>query len=471
MLQRFIRDSLIYSIPRLLSGAMGVVLVPIYTKYLLPNQYGVMDILNIVYTLVNFIICFEITQAVARFLADAKDKTEIKTIASTAFIFSLVAYMGYALISLGFSEALARWILDDSSFSAIYRLFIFSSVLQGLFYFTINQLRWELKSKESVIAQAIYGLLSPVLTFIGLVVFELGLSSIYYALIVSNAVALAVSFYFLRNSLGLIFDLSVLKEMFTFSAPLVPSSIGVLAAVYIDRIFLKEMMSLNEVGIYGVAYSIASVMGLLFAGVQLSLTPLVYNYYKIENTRAEVAQIFRYFILAALGLIFLLVVFSSEIMTYLIDPNYHGSQYLIPFLMFSILCSYMYIFFPGIGIAKKTKTIALINFGVALVNIVLNILLIPVWGVYGAALATAIGTGIGAFLYFYFSQKHYPIKFNWSRILPAFMLVVVLMMIVYQAQASLAIRLLIAISGVGILVVMMADFNDLKKIRAIFKKA
>jgi len=111
--------------------------------------------------------------------------------------------------------------------------------------------------------------------------------------------------------------------------------------------------------------------------------------------------------------------FSREILRLFTTPPYYGAWAIIPVLAVASVCSKMYIFAPGLDIEKKTKRIALINIAAAVVNVVLNLFLIPHLGILGSALATLISSVILFFAYMHMSQKFYPIPYRWGVILPA----------------------------------------------------
>jgi O-antigen/teichoic acid export membrane protein len=193
------------------------------------------------------------------------------------------------------------------------------------------------------------------------------------------------------------------------------SSINIYITIYLDRIAIKHFMTLNDVGIYGVGYRFASIVSLFMTGITMSLTPIIYNKYKLSTTPAEIAKIFRYFISVALSAIILLSAVSYELMVMLTTPLYLSAWIVIPVIAGAILFSNMYIFMPGMDIAKKTKYITLINVATGIMNVTLNILFVPFMGIMGAAVATLCSSVVMFTLYAYFSQKFYYVPHQWGR--------------------------------------------------------
>ena len=144
MINRFFSDTLIYSLPNFFSRAVGLFLVLFYTRFLTPNEYGLIELILVLFSLLNVVLPLEITQAVARHFGDAnkKDKSEI---ISTSFIFTFLIFSFFYLISLIFSAEFSKLFFSSSinrdSIHYIFIFFIFYSLLK-LFE---NQLRWSLK--------------------------------------------------------------------------------------------------------------------------------------------------------------------------------------------------------------------------------------------------------------------------------------------------------------------------------------
>src|SRR3989337_2115659 len=310
MIKQFLKDSFFYSFANILSRGILFLLLPLYTRVLSPGDYGVIDILTIFGALVNIVVTLEIFQGLARSYSDVHDESEKIAYSSTALWFTLCAYAFFALIALFFSRELASFLLDSLESVKIFQVAMLSFVANGIFY--------------GQIAGAIAGSI--------------------------------ISWLFARDSFKLLFFWNKCKEMLMFSLPLVLSSINVFIMLYTDRVAIKKLMTISDVGIYGIGYRFASIVGLLMVGVNLALTPLIYSKYSAEATRNELVMIFRYFLAIALPLIMLISLFSQEFLWLFTTPQYYNAWSVMPILAAAILLSNMYIFMPGLDIAKKTKT-------------------------------------------------------------------------------------------------------------------
>jgi O-antigen/teichoic acid export membrane protein len=194
----------------------------------------------------------------------------------------------------------------------------------------------------------------------------------------------------------------------------------------------------------------------------------VYSNYKDPRTPVQFARVFRYFIAGAMVLAASLSVFSREILIVLTTEAYYSAVLVIPFLVVSTFLSGMYVFAPGLGIAKKTKLIASINFVGAFVNVILNIALIPTFGIVGAAVSTLISS-IGIFVVNMFaSQREYKIPHDTKKLMLSVIIASVLGTIGYFVNAYSVVLtigakfLVLGLLVVALVVLRLVDMDEIR---------
>lgn len=437
MLRQFVRDSAIYGVSSLLSRGIALLLLPFYTRVLAPSDYGIIDILTVLTTLVNVTIALEISQGLARHFPEARRRSEQIAYASTALWFTVGVYTLFAAIALASAPALAQWILESGERTAVFRAAVLSMWANGIFLLVLNQLRWRLQPKLYAITNVAFTLVSIGLTVVMVLVVKIGVIGVFLGQFVGGIGGAALALYFARQSYRPVFDWGKCKEMLRFSVPLVPSSAGVFVTLYVDRIAVKELLSLADLGLFGVGYRIASIIGLVMVGFQTSLTPLIYTHYRNPDTPHELARIFRSFVAFALLTMLALAMLSREIIMFLTTPEYYHAYMVVPLLAPAMLLSGMYIFAPGLNISKRTAMMAAINIASAILNTVLNIALIPVLSIRGAALATLLSTAATFSAYMMYSQKLYFVPHSWGRLGASVLVAVGIFLIGSQFNLSL----------------------------------
>lgn len=416
MLTKLLRHGLVYGITGLLSRGIQIVLIPVYTRVLVPEEYGMMDYMLAFAALVNLTVALEISQGVARRLADAGTAEEKRAYASTAAWFALAAYSFFAVVALLFSIPLTLFLLDNPAHAPVFRIAVIAIAANGVFCLLQDLLRWQLKPGGYAAASVAFTVATTAVGVYLVVVPRLGVAGIFYGQLAGALVGILASWLMWRELYDLQFVWEKCRDMLRYSLPLVVSGIAVFANLYIDRIAIKELLGLSELGVYGIGYRFASVVSLLVVGFQSALTPLIFQSHGLDTTPAQLARVFRYFTAMALSLVLLIGLFARELLWILATEQYYGAWDLMPVLAAGILFGNLYIFAPGLFLANKTRHVAGINIAAALLNLGLNLVLIPILGLIGAALATATASFAACCLYMMFSQRLYPVPHEWRRI-------------------------------------------------------
>ena len=438
MIKRFIKDTGIYGLSNILSKGISIILVPFYTRVLTPDDYGIIDILAVFYAIVAVTVPLEITQAVAIFLSDDNysengDRyTNNKIIvSSTAFFLTLFCFSFFLILSLIFSGPVALILLDDNSKVNIYQVASIHMFLTGLFYFVQNQLRWLLRPVKVAIVSITYTILSIALTIYFILISNFGVIGVFWAYVISAFIGFILGFYYSRDCYKFVFSFRKLKDMLKFSYPLVPSSVGVFFLNYTQRIIIKGIMTLGDLGLFGIASRLSSFINLAFQSIQGALIPLIYQRYKEKTTPESLRKMFNYLSFILFSCFIAISFFAKEIMILLTTPVFYSAYILVPFLFISEIFEGMKSFAVGLAIKKKTKTIALINLIGGTFTVGLSFLLIYLWGLLGAAIAISIKSISLFILQMIYSQKEYHVSYDFKKIVIACILAIVLIFVVY----------------------------------------
>ncbi len=417
MIRAFFKDGLIYALPALLSRGLSVFLVPLYTRVLSPADYGSFDLLMAVSNFLLIVVAFEVSQGLARFYAAEKNRFLQIKYASSALWFTFGCHFIFSVVMFFFSGPLSVFVMGRENTQAEFQVGIAYIFLSAIFSLIQNQFRWELRSKHYAAASLLFSFSSAAAVVVFAYFLKMGLMGLLLGMLLGVLLAVIYGLWNLRGSFGFYFDYVCLKQMLIFSIPLVPSSLAVVSSVYIDRLMLNYLMSVDDVGIFGIGARLASIAGLLVVGFQGALTPLVYTYYQEPETPRQLASIFRYFSAASLLLCAFVSIFAKDILFLVTTPDYYSAASVVVFLTPAILLAQMYIFAPGIGIAKKNHIMVWVNVGGLLLGASLNWLFIPIFGIDGAALSTCISHFFVFSALMVFSQRYYFVPHAWSRIL------------------------------------------------------
>lgn len=416
MLKRFFKDSVIYAVPTLFSGGLGFFLLPLYTRVLSPADYGSLDLFTIFAGVVQCIIALEVSQGVARFYTDEQDQEKKVLFASSAFWFTLVCYSLFAISMLLNVNSLSILIMGQKGMEIPFKIGIIYLWSNGLFYLIQNQFRWELRSVNYAVVSLLMSLVTAVISVWLAYVMDWGLEGLLIGMVVGSFAGTSLGIWWLRKTFRFYFSSRLLGQMLIFSTPLVISSLMVWFTTYIDRIMINYYLTIDEVGIYSIGFRIAFLAMIFIVGFRGALTPLVYTYYREAKTPQQLANIFRLFIFCVLIIFLLLTLFANDIVKLLTTEPFYAGSTVVVYLVPAVLLTNMYIFAPGVGIAKKTHYLIWINLIGVLLNFFLNMSLIPLLGIMGAGLATMLSSMCLFAMYMVISQKLYYVPHAWSSI-------------------------------------------------------
>jgi len=422
MLRVFLKDSVTYAVPSFLSRGLSLILVPLNTRVLSTGDYGSFDLFMVFASIINLTIALEVSQGLGRLYATETDNSRKVVIASTAFWFTLICYSLFAISMLMVASDIAYFVMGRKGLEVEFLLGVAYIWVNGIYYLLENQFRWEMRSKHYALVSLI-NVTATAAFSVWLVYFlNFGLMGLFVAMVLSTLISTMLATWLLRSSIRFEFSFAQLKEMLHFSSPLVFSGVAVWVSLCIDRVMINYFLTIEEVGLFGMGYRLASVAGLFIVGFESALTPLVYANYGKSETPRQLVLIFRIFILFALLLFLSITLFSKDILFLLTTPAYHEASELVIYLVPALLLSKMYIFSPGISIAKKTKLILLINICGAFLNFILNYILIPEFGITGGGIAKLLSCFAVFLAYVVIGQWYYPLPHNWSRIVAAVIL-------------------------------------------------
>lgn len=464
MIRALWRDGAVYAVGNVLSRGIALLLLPLLTRVLSPSDYGALDLIVTCGVLVNLVVPLESSQALARFWNERADGEARRRLAGTAWTFTLVGHAAFAVVCALASVPISRLLFGDVHFAAAVRAGACSIALNGMFYLLQNQFRWALRPRAYATASVGYALAN--LFLIGALAWGPGggLERVLWAQAVAAAVSAVLSWAALRGGLRFGIDRAELRTMLRFSLPLVPAGIAVFASFYVNRLMLNAMGTLADVGLFGIANRLAGLVTLVLVGVQGALTPLIYAHHREPQTPAQLARLLEGFSGIALATCLALGLFGAELIALLATPAYEAAAPLLFWLSLATLLAQMYIFAPGIAIARKTHWQLVITLASAAVALALNALLIPRWGVWGATLATVAAGAVFFGVWLAASQRLYPLPLRSAPLVAAIGLFLTLALLAprvdvalepgiprWLAKAGVLFAFLVALSTLGLL--------------------
>jgi O-antigen/teichoic acid export membrane protein len=223
-----------------------------------------------------------------------------------------------------------------------------------------------------------------------------------------------------REQLGLQFSRPLLREMNRFGVPLVPAALALVAINFGDRFFLVHLASLAENGLYEIGVRIASAMVLLLTAFRMAWPAFAYSIADDEEAKRTYAYVLTYLVVVASWVALALGLLAPWIVRLLATPEFYEGADVVGLLAFSLVAYAAYVVMAiGVGRARRTQFNWVITGLAAALNVALNLLLIPEYGMTGAAIATVAAYGLMFALMSWYAQRVFPTPYQWRRVATA----------------------------------------------------
>jgi len=416
-----LRHTLVYGFGGILAKVVGFALLPMYSHYLTPRDYGIVELLDLAMSIVGMFLAMGVTTAFLRSYTAADSDEQKRRILGTTFVFALavgVLIFGAGLLLMG----RATQLLFGPGVPPLYFLLSFSLFVLA-YVATIPYTH--LRAKEASVT--LTGLDSAgVLAMLVLnIYFIAGLKMSVFGILLSQLIVGFAKFIFLaasmRGAIRLRFDWTILRNMLTFGVPLIASNLTMFVLNFSDRFFLQRLQSLDQVGIYAMGYKFGYILNfLLIQPFNMMWQARMYLVHRQDNARSIFVQVFVLYsltlIFSALGIAF----FGPNVIHWLVDAKYAAAaQIIAPVALSYVFLGFGYYFQLGMLLTGRTGLMGFVNGLAAVLNLGLNYLLISHFGMVGAAWATVLGFLAVAIGNYYGSQRVLPMEFGLSRVVQA----------------------------------------------------
>lgn len=413
------KNSLIYGVQDVLEKAVIFLLIPVYTAYLTPGQYGIVSLMNLLISILSIFFLAGQKGAVLRFYHEYRDSPREKQLfLGSIFFYLLLAPLFLSLLLILWGAPLFDLVFQDISFYP----YGFLAVLTA-YFMVIPKLQLSVwiagaePRKYAFYAIAMFLLaIALILTFV--VGFQWGaLGKLLGDTLARGAFGLVTALLFFRY-VKIKLSRPVLKQSLSYGLPLIPHLLAGIILSMSDRYMLEYFVGLTEVGLYSLGYNLGLIMIVIAYAFDKAWFPFFFSAAGSPEGEPMLARVATYYFTFSMFVTLFMVIFAREIVTLMAAPPYYQAYQVVPVVALGVFfhCVY-YVPVKAFFYRKKTKIIPLLTGSAAAVNIGLNLLLIPRCGMLGAAWATVFSYMLMLILVFIFSQRLYYINYEWSRLM------------------------------------------------------
>jgi O-antigen/teichoic acid export membrane protein len=419
-LKRLAKHSVIYGLGGVVSRILAVLLLPLYTAYLDTGDLGSVAIVVALSAVLVTILRGGISSAFFRFYFDSPEPAHRLRVVRTSFWFTMAsATLGLVagvllaepiadLLGLGEQPGLVR-----AAFVGIWAQMNYEQ-MTALF-------RAEERSSAFVVASLTNIAVSVTATVLLVVVFEQGALGVVVGNFTGTLTVYGLLLAYRREQLGREFDRPLLREMQRFGLPLVPAALALIAINFSDRFFLAHLVGLDEVGVYEMGMRVASAMVLLLTAFRMAWPAFAYSIEDDAEARRTYAFVLTYLVFITSWVALALGLLAPWIVELLSSNSaFDEGARVVAILAFAKAAYAAYIVMAiGVGRAKRTQFNWAITGAAAAVNVGLNLALVPSFGMFGSAAATAAAFAVLFLGMTWYAQRVYPVPYQWRRVITA----------------------------------------------------
>jgi O-antigen/teichoic acid export membrane protein len=415
-LRRLLRHSAIYGLGGLVSRVLAILLLPLYTRYLTPADYGAVETLVALSAVLVTILRAGVGTAFFRFWFDSPDAAHRRTVLRTSFWWTMTsATAGLAAGLLLAGEISALFFEEDRT--TLVRVAFLALWAQMNYEQLTAVFRVEERSTSFVLASLVNVVITIGASVVLIVVLELGAVGLVLGNVSGTLAVWSALLLYRREQLGLEFDRALFREMERFGLPLVPSGLALWTTNFSDRFFLVTLADTTEVGLYSIGVRLASALTLLFVAFRTAWPAFAYSIDDDREAKRTYAFVLTYLLLLASWAALALGLLSPWLVRLLTtEPFYESSRVVAPLAFGSALWAGYLVIVIGVGRVRKTRFNWVVTGSAAVVNVTLNLLLIPPFGMMGAAAATIAAYGTMFAGMTWRAQRLFPVPYQWRRV-------------------------------------------------------
>jgi O-antigen/teichoic acid export membrane protein len=408
----------IYTLGTILRNAVSIVMLPIYTRYLTPEDYGVLELLSMVTDFVGIILCNRIGDAIFRYYSEAENVKDKNTVISTSyFLAASLNTLGFIIIFL-LSDQIAFYIIGDIETSRLLILFAITFILEAVIIIPLIYIRAEQMPWLFLAASILKLTLQVSLNVYFVIILDMRVEGVIYSAIISSTIMGIILSFYLFYRINMNISYTIVRNIIVFSLPLVVSTLGSFYLTFGDRYFLRIYNDLTEVGIYTLGYKFGFILTMIAWEPFSRVWDIEkYNIYKLSNATEEYQKTFLFYNLYLIVIALAIALFVEDLLRIMSDYQFWPAHEIVPIILVAYTVWVWTKFCDlGILIKKNTKQFAYAELLAVVVITVGYTALIPLYGRMGAAYATLFGF-IARFFWVYISaKKSYDMKLPWLKI-------------------------------------------------------
>lgn len=403
-----IKNTGIIAIGKISTQIVSFFLLPVYTAFLTAEDYGVVDLLNTLVQLLLPIISLQLEQAVFRFLIEYRDdENRKKEYISTSLYFLTFSGIVYTVFML-----IAGQFIQNK-----YKYFLLFNLLTTMFSYVLSQIARGLgRNGVYSVANFLMSVINIGLNIVFIVTMGMGATGMLLSGLISNIVSCVYIVITIKLHSYLTikaFKMSLCKEMFSYSLPLIPNQISWWVFNASGRLIISAVISVAANGVFAVASKFSTLFVTIFNYFGMSWTEQAAIHINDDNAKEYFSGVIESAVRFFSSLILGLIAVMPFVFPVMINKQYSDGYLQIPILLLGSYFNTIVGVFSAIYVAKKkTKSIAKTSIYAAVINLTITLLLIKRIGLYAASIAMVVSYAFLAIYRVFDTKKYIDVKIN-----------------------------------------------------------
>jgi O-antigen/teichoic acid export membrane protein len=438
MLKHLVKDSVIYAVANVLQKLVPFLVIPVITTYLGDQALKVYDVSFIYAYLFSWLLILGQDSAAAIFYFSNKEEWNKKQVLNHGFLLQFLVMLVAAMIFLPLKNFFAQLIFHaDNQVKSYWLKALLIVPAHIVLNYVLNILIWQKKKKVYFFLCLLQVIMSLAGVWFFIVSLKGSIDDLFYVIIVSCMVTAAAGLILVRKEVfgDMHIDFTLLRKMALIGLPFALTSFFHQLLPSIDRYFLLEYNYQPILPQYIVAVKIGGLLSIGISGFALAFTP--YSMSKINDSDGErdISALFRFISAIALMAIPLVLLFKSVLIDFFANSSYSETGYLLPLMFFAwVFDLFSYFSLLGVYKSRKSHLVLWIFIGGVVVISAMNILLVPRFGIYGAAASFCITKAALFFVPLVSLRKYFRIAIELKSFMTFLMVSVICCYLIYKLE-------------------------------------
>jgi O-antigen/teichoic acid export membrane protein len=412
------RHALLYAIGQVLGKAVAFLMLPIYTRFLTPADYGVVALIDMTLDVIAIVAGAAIAQGIFRFYHKALTDSERAAVVSTALAALGVSFVIFGAVIFAASGFISRVIFGSLANAGLIRIGAMSFALSAMLLVPLAYGRVRERSGLVVGANLVKLVLQVGLNLIFIVGMGMGVRGVFLSTLLANLVlGLGLTAWAVRE-VGLRVSPPVLRSLVRYGVPLMGTQAATFTMTFADRYFLQAAGNETMVGLYNLAYQFGFLLLMLgFVPVEMIWGPRRFQVANSPDPGPVLAKAFRLINVSIVTIGVGIALFVGDVLRIMSTPPFHPAAAIVPVILVAyIFHGWAMMHDIGVLVKERTEYLTLANWTAAVVALGAFAVLIPRWYAFGAAAAAVLAFSVRWGLTYWFSQRLWPVRYDWAPI-------------------------------------------------------